>query len=207
MTQWKHYIDTQKGATPLAILLLMAYFNQWENPTAWLYLALHGTYGIMWVLKSHIYGDKQWEAPASIWRGLYIWGGLTLYWIAPFIITSQNIHAPGWLMGLSTSMYIFGVMFHYAGDMQKHIELKYNPGNLITDGLMARVRNINYFGETLIYLGFGLLAMSWIPMAVIGLYFIIIWLPNMLKKDKSLSRYPKFEEYKKKSKLYIPFLY
>jgi len=207
MKKWKHYIDTHKGFTPVAILLMMAAFGQWENATAWVYLALHGTYGIMWVLKSRIFPDKQWETPASIWRGLYIWAGLTLYWIAPFIITSQSIQSPAWLLGLSISMYTFGVLFHYAGDMQKHMALKYHPGHLIEDGLMSRVRNINYFGEFLIYLGFGLLAMHWLPIVVIGLYFIIIWFPNMRKKDKSLSRYPEFAEYKKRSKLFIPFLF
>ena len=205
--KWKHFIDSHKGATPLAILAMMAYFNAWDNPTAWVYLALHGTYGLLWVLKSRIFPDKQWEAPASIWRGLYIWGGLTLYWIAPFLITSGGLQAPAWLIGVSVSMYTFGIFFHYAGDMQKSVQLQYNPGHLITDGLMARVRNINYFGEMLIYAGFSLLAMHWLPFAAIAVFFVIVWIPNMLKKDRSLSRYPQFEEYRKKSKLFLPFLY
>ncbi len=207
MNKWKHYIDSHKGATPLVILLMMAYFNRWDSATAWVYLALHGTYGIMWVMKSRIFPDKQWEQPAGIWRGLYIWGGLTLYWIAPYIITSQNIQAPAWLLGLAISAYTFGVLFHYAGDMQKYMALKYNPGHLITDGLMARSRNINYLGEFLIYGGFSSLAMSWIPFASIAIFLVVLWIPNMLKKDKSLSRYPEFAEYKKKSKLFIPFLF
>jgi steroid 5-alpha reductase family enzyme len=91
--------------------------------------------------------------------------------------------------------------------MQKHIQLKYNPGHLIDDGLMARVRNINYFGELLIYLGFGILAMHWLPLLVIALYLVVTWFPNMYKKEKSLSRYPGFVEYKRKSKLFIPFLF
>jgi protein-S-isoprenylcysteine O-methyltransferase Ste14 len=91
--------------------------------------------------------------------------------------------------------------------MQKYIELKYNPGHLITDGLLSHVRNINYFGEFLIYLGFGLLAMHWLPVVVILLFIGIIWAPNMLKKEQSLSRFPEFPQYKRKSKLFIPFLF
>lgn len=203
----KYFIDSHKAVTGLAILGLMAWFQQWDNPTAWVYLALHGTYGILWVLKSRIFPDKQWEEDKGLFYGLYIWAGLSLYWIAPFIITWQGVQAPAWLLGLSVSLYTFGIFLHYAADMQKHIQLKYNPGHLIDDGLMARVRNINYFGELLIYLGFGILAMHWIPLAVIALYLAIIWFPNMLKKDKSLSRYPGFAEYKRKSKLFIPFLF
>jgi protein-S-isoprenylcysteine O-methyltransferase Ste14 len=203
----KYFIDSHKSVIFLVILGLMAWFNQWHNPTAWVYLALHGTYGILWLLKSRVFPDKQWEIDKGLPYGLYIWAGLSLYWIAPFIITSQNVQAPAWLLGLSVSMYTFGIFLHYAADMQKYVQLKYNPDRLIDDGLMARTRNINYFGELLIYLGFSLLAMHWIPLAVIALYLVVIWFPNMYKKEKSLSRYPGFEEYKRKSKLFIPFLF
>ncbi|RMG87786.1 MAG: steroid 5-alpha reductase, partial [Chloroflexi bacterium] len=47
----KHFIDSHKGVTPIVILLLIAIFNQWENPTAWVYWGLHGSYGVLWVLK------------------------------------------------------------------------------------------------------------------------------------------------------------
>ncbi len=205
--KWKHFIDSHKGATPLAVLALMAYFNQWENTTAWIYLALHGTYGILWVLKSRIFPDRAWDLPANIWHVLYIWGGLTFYWIAPYIITSQNVLAPAWLMAFAVSLFGFGVFLHYAGDMQKYVTLQHRPGHLITNGLMSRVRNINYFGEFLIYTSFACLSMHWIPFVVIGLFMAIVWIPNMIKKEKSLSRYPEFEEYKKRSKAFFPFIF
>jgi protein-S-isoprenylcysteine O-methyltransferase Ste14 len=203
----KYFIDSHKGITFLAVLGMMAWFNQWQNPTAWIYLALHGTYGILWVLKSRIFPDKQWETDKGLGYGLVIWAGLSLYWITPYLITSRGLQAPAWLLGLSVSLYTLGIFLHYAADMQKYIELKYNPGQLITGGLLGRTRNINYFGELLIYLGFSLLAMHWLPILVILLYFLVIWLPNMRKKDQSLARYPEFAEYRRKSKLFIPFLF
>jgi steroid 5-alpha reductase family enzyme len=203
----KYFIDSHKAVTGLVILGMMAWFEQWHNPTAWVYLAMHGTYGLLWVIKSRIFPDKQWEQDKGLFYGLYIWAGLSLYWIAPLLITSQNVQAPAWLLGLAISLYTFGIFLHYAADMQKHIQLKYHPGHLIEDGLMTRLRNTNYFGELLIYLGFGLLALHWLPLAVIALYLVVIWIPNMLKKEKSLARYPGFVEYKRKSKLFIPFLF
>jgi steroid 5-alpha reductase family enzyme len=203
----KYFIDSHKAVTGLVILGMMAWFEQWHNPTAWVYLAMHGTYGLLWVIKSRIFPDKQWEQDKGLFYGLYIWAGLSLYWIAPLLITSQNVQAPAWLLGLAISLYTFGIFLHYAADMQKHIQLKYHPGHLIEDGLMTRLRNTNYFGELLIYLGFGLLALHWLPLAVIALYLVVIWIPNMLKKEKSLARYPGFAEYKRKSKLFIPFLF
>lgn len=201
----KHFIDTHKGITPLAILGLMALYAQWNNPTAWAYLALHGSYGIMWVLKSQIFGDKSWEKPTRLPYGLVIWAALTLYWLAPWILCAQAIVAPLWWLCICTSIFSIGVFFHFASDMQKHTELRLKPG-LITTGLWARSRNPNYFGELLIYLGFTLIPMHWAPLLALLAMVVFVWIPNMRRKDASLSRYPDFAEYKARSRLFIPFV-
>ncbi len=203
----KFYIDTHKGFTALFVLLLIAVFNQWQNPTAWVYLALHGTYGICWVLKSRVFPDRQWEQPASLAYGLVIWGGLSLYWVAPVIITAGNVQAPGWYLALCIGLFSLGLFFHFATDMQKYIALKLKPGRLITDGMFAYSRNMNYFGELLIYGGFGLLAMHWLPILILLVWIVFVWLPNMRKKDRSLSRYPEFQAYKARTRRFIPFIY
>ena len=203
----KHFIDIHKGATGPMVLFLIWYFNQWENPTAWIYLALHGSYGIMWILKSLIFPDKTWETKCTIWYGSYIWGGLTLYWISPFIIMSTSIYNSPIYLGILVFMFSMGIFFHYVADMQKHAHLKLKPGQLIRDGLMSRCRNTNYFGELLIYLSFALMSKHWMPIAVLISFLIIIWLPNMQRKDKSLSRYPNYEEYRNRSFLLIPFIW
>ena len=167
----KYFIDSHKAATGLFVLLLMAIFDQWQNPTAWIYLALHGTYGILWVLKSHIFPDKTWEARTSLAYGVgVIWGGLTLYWIAPYLLMSRSVQAPPWYLGMCVSLYGFGVFFHYASDMQKYIALQLQPGHLVSGSLLARSRNMNYFGELLIYLSFALLAMHWLPLVILALF-------------------------------------
>ena len=201
----KHFIDAHKGATPLAVITMMAIYGAWDNVTAWAYLATHGTYGILWVLKSLTFPDKSWERSTGLPYGLFIWGGLSLYWIAPWLITSQNIQAPPWWIGMCVTIYSFGVFFHFASDMQKHVYLSHQKG-LITTGLWSRCRNPNYFGELLIYLGFSLLAMHWIPLAALAVFIFAIWVPNMIRKDRSISRYPEFSDYKKKSALIIPFV-
>lgn len=203
----KHFIDSHKAVTCIAVLILMAVYREWSNPTAWVYLALHGTYGILWVLKSRIMPDKSWEQETGLGYGLVIWGGLTLYWVAPWLLTSRGVQAPAWYLGICVSLYALGVFWHFASDMQKHTSLKLRPGRLITDGMFARCRNPNYLGELLIYLGFGLLAMHWVPMVILVLFVAIVWVPNMLRKERSLSRYPEFEAYKRQSKMFIPFLF
>jgi protein-S-isoprenylcysteine O-methyltransferase Ste14 len=203
----KFFVNSHKGITWLAILLLMAAYGQWDNATAWVYLALHGTYGILWVLKSQIFPDKSWDRRVGWGYGLVNWLFLTLYWVAPWLLTSRGVMAPPWYLGTCVSLFTFGIFLHFTTDMQKYTSLKLEPDTLITDGMFNRSRNMNYLGELLIYLGFGLLAMHWAPVLIIGLAAAGVWLPNMLRKDKSLARYAGFEAYRRRSKLFIPFLF
>ena len=171
-----------------------------------MYLGLHGTYGLMWVLKSRIFPDRSWEK-ACTWRyALVIWFGLMLYWITPWLITSRGIEAPAWLLGACVAIVVLGVFLHFTTDMQKYIELRMQPEHLITTGMMARTRNMNYFGELLIYLGMALLAMHWLPLLVLAAFIVIIWIPNMRRKDRSLSRYAAFELYKRSTAWFLPFI-
>ena len=203
----KHFIDIHKGATALVVFAMLAAYAQWDNPTAWLYLALHGSYGVLWVLKSRIFPDRQWEQPATLAYGLVIWAGLSLYWVGGWIVMAYAVHAPLWWLALCVSIYACGIFFHFAADMQKHTALQLRPGHLITDGLFACSRNPNYFGELLIYAGFGLLAVHWLPMAILALWVFCYWLPQMWKKDRSLSRYPEFADYARRTARFIPFIW
>lgn len=205
--QQKHFIDSHKAVTGLFVLALIALYNQWQNPTAWVYLALHGTYGLLWVWKSRVFGDKSWARPAT-WRYAFVaWGGLTVYWVAPWLLTSRNVHAPAPYLALCVALWGVGVFLHFASDMQKHMWLKLRPGELLTDGLWARVRNPNYLGELLIYLAFALLAMHWLPPVLLLAFILVYWLPNMRRKDASLARYAGFADYQRRSKLLIPWVW
>ena len=209
----KHFIDIHKGLNAVFILFLMYYFNSWNNLIAWIYLALHGTYGFLWILKSRIFPDKQWENKTSIWYGLFIWAALSLYWISPYIIITGNHILPFAIpmhpiyVFFCITLYIFGIFLHFTSDMQKYINLKLNPGHLIKDEMFLKLRNTNYLGELFIYIGFSLLAIDWAPLCALFMFICCIWIPNMIKKDQSLSRYSGFDDYKKKSNKFIPFIY
>tara|TARA_B100000965_G_scaffold183892_1_gene153530 strand:+ start:1373 stop:2017 length:645 start_codon:yes stop_codon:yes gene_type:complete len=209
----KHFIDIHKGITGIFMLLLMYIYGTWDSVTSWVYLAIHGTYGILWIAKSILFPDATWERETSIWYGLYIWFGLTLYWASGWIINSGYFNdgipkdAPMWIIGLSISMFGIGVFLHFSSDMYKHTMLNQRPGELIDSGIMSSCRNINYFGELIIYISFAILSMHWLPFVVLFLMMGIVWVPNMIKKDRSLSRYPDFDKYKQKSTLFIPYLY
>jgi protein-S-isoprenylcysteine O-methyltransferase Ste14 len=131
---------------------------------------------------------------------------LGTYWIAPFLLISSGSEPSSAVIALAIITNIFGVLLHFGSDAQKHFTLKYRSG-LITEGFFARCRNPNYLGEILIYLGFAILAQHWLPFIILGAFFAGIFVPNMLKKDRSLSRYPGFAAYKNNSGLLIPKLF
>jgi protein-S-isoprenylcysteine O-methyltransferase Ste14 len=115
--------------------------------------------------------------------------------------------APLWLLALSVSLNAFGTFFVFSGDMQKFTALKLHPGELITDGLFRLSRNINYFGEFLIYTAFALLPMIWFAFLPLAAFIITFWIPNMVRKEKVLAALPGFPEYKKNTRFFFPFLF
>ncbi len=201
----KYAINLHKGLTFIVVLSLMAAYNNFTL-AAFIYLALHGGYGVLWLLKDQFYPDKQWEQDLPVVTGIFTFFVVGLYWIAPFILISSGSEPSNILIALAVFINLLGVFFAYGSDAQKYYTLKYKTG-LITEGFFARSRNPNYLGEILIYVSFAMLAQHWIPFLILGAFFAGIFVPNMLKKDKSLSRYPEFNAYKARSGLLLPKLF
>ena len=105
----------------------------------------------------------------------------------------------------NVTLFGFGTLFHYGADAQKHFVLKARPG-LITDGFFAHTRNPNYLGEILLYAGFATLSMHWVPWLVNAFFWSVAFVPNMKKKDASMSRYPEWEAYVARTGLLLPKL-
>ena len=200
----RHVIDAFKLLTGPFVLGCMAVFGRWGSMAAWLYLGLHGTYGVLWVVKSRLFGDAQWERPLTARRAAMLSTGLAGYWVAPLLLTWRGVALAPPLAGLCVALFGVGVFLHFAADMQKHVSLALRPGALFTDGLWSRIRNPNYLGELLIYISFAALSQHWAPFLILGAIFAVEWMPNMLRKDRSLARYPEFAEWRARSGLLWP---
>lgn len=200
--QIRHFINAHKILTPAVVLGLMFHFDFW-GVLAWTYLALHGTYCILWIIKEYTFRDRRFEEAIHPLAGfIFVFCMLGMYWIAPYVIISGRLTAPSWLVGLAIATTMIGVFLHYVSDAHKHAVLQIRSG-LITDGLFARTRNPNYLGEMLIYAGFAMLAQHWIvlvPLAYWWAYFV----RNMLRKDKSMSRHAGFEDWRSRTGLLFP---
>jgi protein-S-isoprenylcysteine O-methyltransferase Ste14 len=196
----KHPVNLHKGLTALVILAMMATYHNFSTG-AWVYLALHGGYGYLWLLKDRIYPDKRWEEDASLGTGIITFLALGLYWA--WLLISRGVEPAAPLLAIAIFANLLGVFLHYTSDAQKYYTLQYHPG-LITEGFFARSRNTNYLGELLIYGSFALLSMHWLSFVILGVFAFAVFLPGMKQKDKSLSRYANFDSYKIQSGLLLP---
>jgi hypothetical protein len=87
-------INLQKGGTPIVVLALMTMYDVW-TPTAWTYLGLHGSYGLIWLLKETIFPDPGWQKKITIGGAINAWlFVLGPYWLAPWLIVAQRIEQP-----------------------------------------------------------------------------------------------------------------
>jgi len=86
-------------------------------------LALHGTFGLLRVWKTRTFPDKSCEPQASLGNGLVIWFGLTVEWIALWLITCGRVQAPYGLVAIANSPYVIGVFVPFATDLQERTAL------------------------------------------------------------------------------------
>ena len=197
-------INLHKGLTAFVVIGLMIFFNNFTI-APYVYLALHGTYGLLWLLKEKIFPDPYFKEKINFFTSVTGFIFLGSYWVAPYILISSQKTVPNIIIAASISINIIGVFLHFASDAQKYFSLKFKK-ELIKEGFFKNIRNTNYLGEILIYLSFALLSMSYIPFVILVIFFFIVFLPRMLKKDKSLTKYDSFEEYKNKTGLILPKL-
>ena len=196
-------INLQKGGTLPFVLALMWAYDCW-TPTAWVYLGLHGSYGLVWLLKDAIFPDPSWEKKVTIGGAVNAWlFVLGLYWIAPWLVVTQRIEQPPMVLGAIIVLYALGVALMVGADAQKYFVLRARRG-LIADGFFARTRNPNYLGEMMIYASFAIVAGHWLPWVVLVWVWLGLFLPNMLRKDDSMSRYPEWAAYKARTGLLLP---
>lgn len=202
-------INAQKGATFLFVAALMLASRNFST-VAWVYLALHGTYGFCWLLKDRAFPDPRWEVRVTVGGAVMTWAVvLGLYWVIAFLAVS-NVLEPrpppsNALLGFAIALHTFGLALMLGADAQKYFTLRLRPG-LITDGLFARTRNPNYLGEMMIYAAYALLARHWLAWAILAWIWTGVFYVNMRMKDVSLSRHPGWAAWRARTGLLFPRL-
>ena len=192
-------VNLQKSSTILIMYLLMNYFNNYSKG-AYVYLSLHGSYGLIWLLKDMIFPDKSIHVKTCFLPAAALGILLFLYWSIGFeMIYGLGIQEPSnGRIFVCFFIYSFGLILMICTDLQKFLILKYKKG-LINNYFLTYNRNTNYLGEIMIYFSFALI----VGRLECYLLLIFVWMTffvgRIYLKEKSLQKKEGYDEYKKKS--------
>jgi protein-S-isoprenylcysteine O-methyltransferase Ste14 len=208
-------INLQKaGSFPFLAFLIWWYADRNAAATstaAWLYLAMHGTYGLTWLLKDLLFPDPNWQRPATFPSCIVGAIGLGLYWLGGWLLISGTVTPdyplpPNAWFCLCVSLCMFGCVIMIASDVQKFVTLQLRRG-LITTGMFKRVRHPNYLGEMMVYGSFAMMVWHWIPALVLAYFWLVLFSTNMVMKEASMSRYPEWAAYRRRTSWLIPGIF
>lgn len=186
--QLRHVVNLQKGSTICVMSLLLFYTKNYQSIGPCIYTALHGSYGIIWILKDIILPDPAWNVYITIPSAMFVALGLFLYW-SPGMLLMLADHPPmvsPLRAAVAICMHTIGVVLMMGADTQKYFTLQLKKG-LIDHGWLKHSRNTNYLGEILLYSAYAVLAQHWLPWTVYGTFWTLIFGSNMCVKDASLA--------------------
>ncbi len=207
---WKFawVINFQKAGTFFFLGFLIWFYGN-DSAAAWIYLALHGSYGVVWLIKDLCFPDPGWQKRITIMGGINAFVGvLGWYWVFGWLLISgyadpaYPLPEPAWF-ALCISLCLIGSVVMIAADAQKFYTLRLQRG-LITDGLHRYIRHPNYLGEMMIYGSFALMVWHWLPFVVLAWVWLGVFAVNMIHKEASMSRYPEWASYRKRSWWLVP---
>lgn len=205
--QIRHTINAFKGGMFPMCIFFLVYFQNFSLP-AILITILHGSYGVIWVLKDFIFGDKSFQIPGSLLGNLNVAIILFGYSSMAYTIISNPSYTQISIDRAMTAcfLYIFGVVLMIAADAQKTFTLSIKKG-LIDNGLFYNTRNPNYLGEIALYFAFGVLAQSTFCYSFLFTMWGLLFRSNMIMKDQSLSKKEGWKEYSQRSYILLPKLF
>jgi len=205
-------INFQKAGTFLFLGALMWLYADRTPaataPAAWVYLAMHGSYGLIWLLKDVSFPDPGWQVRVTWGAALAGLFGLGMYWSFGWLLIS-GVAQPSYPLPdfawfcLCVSLCMTGSALMIAADAQKYFTLRVKRG-LITDGVHRYIRHPNYLGEMMVYGSFALMVGHWLPWAWLAWVWGGLFTVNMVMKEASMSRYPEWAAYKKRSWWLVP---
>lgn len=108
-------------------------------------------------------------------------------------------------------LFIIGCVLNSGGEILRN-KWKNNPenkGKIYTQGFFKYSRHINYFGDILWVSAYALITKNWYSITVPIMLFCLFAFYNAPKLDKYLKEIygPAYDEYAKRTKMLIPFIY
>jgi hypothetical protein len=121
----RHIINFYKAGTLFLCIYLMHLYNTPENTMInIIYTAMHGSYGLCWLLKDILFADPSFTHPGRFLNLLTLATVLNGYWLIPYWrITHPVQHTSSTLILIALLMYVMGVVIMMIADCQKYFIL------------------------------------------------------------------------------------
>ena len=167
--------------------------------------------------------DFRYRAWRQQWKFFYLRSFLQVFMLQGFFMLI--ISAPLWMIGYSDGgrlgpwdtlgLILFGTGFliEALADYQLE-EFRKDPANrgkLMTTGLWAVSRHPNYFGEALLWWGFGLYAMGmpggWVALAgPLMITLLLRFVSGVPMMEKNFASHPDWPAYRERTAAFVPFV-
>jgi protein-S-isoprenylcysteine O-methyltransferase Ste14 len=197
-------------ALTIGLLLLLALRFGVPGMRQVLYLSLHISYCLWWLLEQWLFPQRQEQlftdrvGPARFAMALLFIGVLySLPGLLAFLNPEPISQAA---VALAVGLFSFGSLINATADVQK-MTAKAMGAGLVADGIWRRVRHVNYLGDLLRYLSFAVVAgMGW-AYVVPGLV-LLIYLQRISQKERQMAaKYPDFTAYQARSVRLLPWIW
>lgn len=150
----------------------------------------------------------------SFWYVFMLQGLMMLIISLPIILVNSSIIQPPLNLKdfIGLTIWIIGFLFETIGDLQlfKFLSDPSNRGKILNTGLWRYTRHPNYFGESLMWWGIFVIALS-IPYSFFTIIspllitYLLVFVSGIPLAEKQMENNPDFLEYKKQTNAFIPW--
>lgn len=170
------------------MLSAMIYFDNFSKG-CWVYLSLHGSYGIIWILKDKVFPDKAFQVKIGTLELIVISLILAGYYMMGFTMVTRiaNNDPSDERVFACFFSYVIGVVLMTGTDIQKYVHLTFKK-ELISNHFLATNRNTNFLGEMLIYFSFAAISNEAIGYIVLLLVWSTVFVSRIWLKERSLMK-------------------
>ncbi len=155
------------------------------------------------------WGDKQ---ELKSFTNVFMTQMMLMYIIALPIMLIMNYNGGLiWLDYVGITVWVIGYFFEVVGDYQlkKFISKPINKDKIMAEGLWQYTRHPNYFGEGLMWIGIGIIALA-VPYGYLGLIspllinYLLVYVSGVPLLEEKFKDRKDFQEYAKITNKFIP---
>lgn len=150
----------------------------------------------------------------SFWYVFMLQGLMMLIISLPIILVNSSIKQPSLNLKdfIGLTIWIIGFLFETMGDFQlyRFLSNPLNRGKIMSTGLWRYTRHPNYFGESLMWCGIFIIALS-VPYSLFTIIspllitYLLLFVSGIPLAEKQMENNPEFLEYKNKTNAFFPW--